>query len=84
MYFSGDGAIRDEDGYVTITGRMDDVINISGHRLGTAEIEDVLVSFTDLRVRNNFSRTPMSPFLKPLSSAFRTRLRANRPLRSQF
>ena len=48
MYFSGDGAIRDEDGYVTITGRMDDVINISGHRLGTAEIEDVLVSFTDL------------------------------------
>lgn len=44
MYFSGDGAVRDEDGYVTITGRMDDVINISGHRLGTAEIEDVLNS----------------------------------------
>lgn len=45
MYFSGDGAIRDEKGYIQITGRMDDVINISGHRLGTAEIEDVLVCF---------------------------------------
>ena len=44
MYFSGDGAIKDGDGYVTITGRMDDVINISGHRLGTAEIEDCIVS----------------------------------------
>lgn len=42
FYFSGDGGIKDADGYVTITGRMDDVINISGHRLGTAEIEDVL------------------------------------------
>ncbi|WP_281951255.1 acetate--CoA ligase [Nitrosophilus kaiyonis] len=39
VYFSGDGAIYDEDGYIWITGRMDDVINISGHRLGTAEIE---------------------------------------------
>lgn len=44
MYFSGDGAIKDAEGYIQITGRMDDVINISGHRLGTAEIEDVLVS----------------------------------------
>ena len=44
MYFSGDGAIKDEDGFIQITGRMDDVINISGHRLGTAEIEDVMVS----------------------------------------
>ncbi|MGH8594022.1 MAG: acetate--CoA ligase [Gammaproteobacteria bacterium] len=42
-YFSGDGARRDEDGYYWITGRMDDVINVSGHRLGTAEIESALV-----------------------------------------
>lgn len=39
VYFSGDGAVRDEDGYITITGRVDDVINVSGHRMGTAEIE---------------------------------------------
>ncbi|XP_040905400.1 acetyl-coenzyme A synthetase 2-like, mitochondrial isoform X3 [Toxotes jaculatrix] len=41
-YFTGDGASRSEDGYYQITGRMDDVINVSGHRLGTAEIEDAL------------------------------------------
>ena len=44
MYFSGDGARRDEDGYYWITGRVDDVLNVSGHRLGTAEIESALVS----------------------------------------
>lgn len=43
FYFSGDGAIRHSDGYFQITGRMDDVINVSGHRLGTAEVEDALV-----------------------------------------
>ncbi len=43
MYFSGDGAKRDEDGYFWIIGRIDDVINVSGHRLGTAEIESALV-----------------------------------------
>ncbi|XP_078005813.1 acetyl-coenzyme A synthetase 2-like, mitochondrial isoform X2 [Phascolarctos cinereus] len=43
-YFSGDGAYRTEDGYYQITGRMDDVINISGHRLGTAEIEDAMAN----------------------------------------
>lgn len=43
-YFTGDGAYRTEEGYYEITGRMDDVINISGHRLGTAEIEDAMVS----------------------------------------
>ncbi|PWW12206.1 MULTISPECIES: acetate--CoA ligase [Pseudidiomarina] len=43
MYFTGDGARRDEDGYFWITGRVDDVLNVSGHRLGTAEIESVLV-----------------------------------------
>ena len=43
-YFSGDGARRDEDGYYWITGRVDDVINVSGHRMGTAEVESALVS----------------------------------------
>ncbi len=43
-YFSGDGAKRDEDGYYWITGRVDDVLNVSGHRLGTAEIESAIVS----------------------------------------
>ncbi|SDE84788.1 acetate--CoA ligase [Phytopseudomonas seleniipraecipitans] len=42
-YFSGDGARRDEDGYWWITGRVDDVINVSGHRIGTAEVESALV-----------------------------------------
>ena len=42
-YFTGDGARRDEDGYFWITGRVDDVINVSGHRMGTAEIESALV-----------------------------------------
>ena len=43
-YFTGDGARRDEDGYYWITGRIDDVINVSGHRMGTAEIESALVA----------------------------------------
>jgi len=42
VYFTGDGAVIDEDGYITITGRMDDVINVSGHRMGTAEVEAAL------------------------------------------
>ncbi|WP_342607960.1 acetate--CoA ligase [Vibrio tritonius] len=45
MYFTGDGARRDEDGYFWITGRVDDVLNVSGHRMGTAEIESALVAF---------------------------------------
>ncbi|MDA0674874.1 MAG: acetate--CoA ligase [Proteobacteria bacterium] len=44
MYFTGDGCRRDEDGYYWITGRVDDVINVAGHRLGTAEIESALVA----------------------------------------
>ena len=44
MYFSGDGAQRDADGYYWITGRVDDVLNVSGHRMGTAEVESALVS----------------------------------------
>ncbi|MDX1655297.1 MAG: acetate--CoA ligase, partial [Candidatus Competibacteraceae bacterium] len=43
QYFSGDGARRDQDGYYWITGRVDDVINVSGHRMGTAEVESALV-----------------------------------------
>ncbi|MGX5673383.1 acetate--CoA ligase [Thermomonas fusca] len=43
MYFTGDGCRRDEDGYYWITGRVDDVINVSGHRIGTAEVESALV-----------------------------------------
>ncbi|MEM0953358.1 MAG: acetate--CoA ligase [Pseudomonadota bacterium] len=42
-YFTGDGAARDEDGYYWITGRVDDVLNVSGHRMGTAEVESALV-----------------------------------------
>ena len=44
MYFAGDGCRRDEDGYYWITGRVDDVINVSGHRMGTAEVESALVA----------------------------------------
>jgi len=47
-YFTGDGARRDEDGYWWITGRVDDVLNVSGHRLGTAEIESALVLHADV------------------------------------
>ncbi|MEM9029409.1 MAG: acetate--CoA ligase [Pseudomonadota bacterium] len=46
MYFTGDGCRRDEDGYYWITGRVDDVINVSGHRMGTAEVESALVAHT--------------------------------------
>src|SRR5438128_7799665 len=48
FYFTGDGCRRDEDGYYWITGRVDDVINVSGHRLGTAEVESALVSHHDV------------------------------------
>ena len=47
-YFSGDGAKRDKDGYYWITGRVDDVLNVSGHRLGTAEVESALVAHHDV------------------------------------
>ena len=47
-YFSGDGCRRDEDGYYWITGRVDDVINVSGHRMGTAEVESALVAHADV------------------------------------
>jgi len=47
-YFTGDGCRRDEDGYYWITGRVDDVLNVSGHRMGTAEIESALVAHPDV------------------------------------
>jgi acetyl-CoA synthetase len=43
LYFTGDGCRRDEDGYYWITGRVDDVVNVAGHRLGTAEVESAIV-----------------------------------------
>ena len=48
FYFTGDGCIRDADGYYWITGRVDDVLNVSGHRLGTAEVESALVLHKDV------------------------------------
>jgi acetyl-CoA synthetase len=48
LYFTGDGCRRDEDGYYWITGRIDDVLNVSGHRLGTAEIESALMEHSEI------------------------------------
>jgi acetyl-CoA synthetase len=50
VYFTGDGAMMDEDGYIKITGRVDDVINVSGHRIGTAEIEDAIKKVSSIAV----------------------------------
>ena len=47
-YFTGDGARRDADGYYWITGRVDDVLNVSGHRMGSAEVESALVAHPDV------------------------------------
>ena len=58
-YFTGDGCRRDEDGYYWITGRVDDVINVSGHRLGTAEIESALVAH-EARSGKQLWRMPLS------------------------
>ena len=44
-YFTGDGCRRDENGFYRITGRVDDVINVSGHRIGTAEVEDAINTY---------------------------------------
>jgi len=48
MYFTGDGAKRDHDGYLRILGRVDDVINVSGHRMGTAEVENAIDEHPDV------------------------------------
>jgi acetyl-CoA synthetase len=45
FYFTGDGALTDHDGHFQITGRVDDVVNVSGHRIGTAEVEDIIVNY---------------------------------------
>ena len=47
-YFTGDGARRDKDGYYWVTGRVDDVLNVSGHRIGTAEVESAIVNHVDV------------------------------------
>ena len=47
-YFTGDGARRDEEGYYWVTGRVDDVLNVSGHRIGTAEVESAIVNHEDV------------------------------------
>ena len=51
FYFSGDGAIKNEDGYFRLMGRIDDVVNVSGHRMGTAEVEAALNSLHDISGR---------------------------------
>jgi acetyl-CoA synthetase len=48
LYFTGDGCLRDQDGYYRITGRVDDVLNVSGHRIGTAEVENAINMFSDV------------------------------------
>jgi len=48
VYFTGDGAVYDDEGYITITGRTDDVINVSGHRMGTAEVEAAIKKASDV------------------------------------
>ncbi|MBC7921364.1 MAG: acetate--CoA ligase [Ferruginibacter sp.] len=48
LYFTGDGCLRDQDGYYRITGRVDDVLNVSGHRIGTAEVENAINLYTDV------------------------------------
>src|SRR5438270_884349 len=50
LYFTGDGARRDEDGFYWLTGRVDDVINVAGHRLGTAELDSALVAHPGVAV----------------------------------
>jgi acetyl-CoA synthetase len=48
LYFTGDGCLRDENGYYRITGRVDDVMNVSGHRIGTAEVENAINMHSDV------------------------------------
>ena len=58
FYFTGDGAYRDKDGYYWVTGRVDDVVNVSGHRIGTAELETSLISHdacNEVRLGRNIS-----------------------------
>ncbi len=72
-YFSGDGAKRDKDGYYWLTGRVDDVLNVSGHRLGTAEIESAIVLHDDIAeaavvgVEDPIKGESIYAFVKPLN-----------------
>ena len=60
-YFTGDGALRDESGDLRITGRVDDVVNIKGHRIGTAEIECAMVGFLFAPLK--FGQSAFAPFI---------------------
>jgi acetyl-CoA synthetase len=73
MYFAGDGVRRDADGYYWITGRVDDVLNVSGHRMGTAEVESALVAHGLQKSKARWSHTRVWP--RRRSSDFRTRSR---------
>lgn len=93
-YFTGDGCRRDEDGYYWITGRVDDVLNVSGHRLGTAEVESALVTHPacveaavvgiphDIKVRSGLARSARPPSPPPNARPRRSALRLRRPLAS--
>ena len=61
IYFAGDGAHRDKQGYFWIMGRIDDVMNISGHRIGTMEVESALVSHADVAEAAVVGRPTISP-----------------------
>ena len=80
IYFAGDGARRDPDGYFWIMGRIDDVINVSGHRLGTAEIESALVSHAAVaeaaRVPRPLTISHQQPCRLPEAQVRRRRRRA--------
>ncbi len=65
LYFAGDGAKKDEEGDIWLLGRIDDVMNISGHRLSTTEVEHALVGFPRLRKRPSLARATQQP-AKPL------------------
>lgn len=68
FYFSGDGARRDIDGHYQITGRVDDVINVKGHRIGTAEIESAMVGWAesvDGPIHSSLNVPPPPPPLSP-------------------
>jgi acetyl-CoA synthetase len=74
-YFTGDGCIRDKDGYYFITGRVDDVMNVSGHRLGSAEVESALVGHeycaeaAVIGIPHDIKGTGICAYVTPVNSA---------------
>lgn len=85
FYFTGDGAARDKDGYIWIKGRVDDVINVSGHRLSTAEIESALI--THPGVAETAGKSSRSNGLRrraDISSSYRDRRRLNSSMRPRL